>query len=69
MDEQTRKFVDGCLSDAAKDIDRHRNDEAFVAQLDERVAQIRVNASAALERLEVGQVTAARSFKGARYMG
>jgi hypothetical protein len=69
LDEETRGFLNCCLSRAAESIRSGASDAVRNAQVEREVAQIRVNASAALERLEVGQVTAALTFKGARYMG
>jgi hypothetical protein len=69
VDQETRNFLDGCLSQAAESIRGAAGDAARTQRVSERVAQIRLNASAALEQLEVGQITAALNFKGVRYMG
>ena len=69
MDKETQDFLNSCLSRAAENIRESVRDADRTARTKQEVAQIRVNASAALERLEVGQVTTALTFKGARYMG
>lgn len=63
MDKETRDFLNSCLSRAAESIREGVLDAGRTARIEREVAQIRVNASAALERLEVGQVTAALTFK------
>jgi len=69
LDSNTRKFVDACLSRAAEDIRSCAADGARASQAEREIAHIRLNGAAAIERLEMGQVTAALKFKGARYMG